>query len=220
MNVRLIGNFVQHLEVELQPGETFYSQKGALICSDAGIDRQSVLNTGPQGTAGGLLGTLGNLISAKVAGESIVLCCFRNIGSRPARLLLGSRMGLLPLKLEGEELLCCRGAYVASSAQVAVSARVSIAGVMGGMGVFLQRISGRATVFLDVVGQPIVRELHHGETVDIDENHIVALQGIPEGRMQSVWALGNLIGGEGLSLLRVTGPGKIYLSPGNVGRIG
>lgn len=37
---------------------------------------------------------------------------------------------------------------------------------------------------------------------------------IPENQMQSNWSLGNLLGGEGLSMMRVTGPGIVYLSPG------
>ena len=82
------------------------------------------------------------------------------------------------------------------------------------MGLLLQKISGRATVFLDTKGTPITISLPPGETIEVDEDHIIAMQYISEGQMSSNWSLGNLLGGEGLSMLRVTGPGKIYLSPG------
>ena len=39
MNVKLIGNFIQHLEVELLSDEDFYAQKGALIYLEKGIEK-------------------------------------------------------------------------------------------------------------------------------------------------------------------------------------
>ena len=51
---------------------------------------------------------------------------------------------------------------------------------MGGMGVFLQKISGTSTVFLDCKGQPIMKELGYGEMIEVDEDHIIAMQGIQE----------------------------------------
>ncbi|MDE6718039.1 MAG: AIM24 family protein, partial [Muribaculaceae bacterium] len=73
---------------------------------------------------------------------------------------------------------------------------------------------GYSTVFLDTKGTPITLCLGPGETVELDEDHIIALVNISEDRMQSNWSLGNLLGGEGLSMMRVTGPGTVYLSPG------
>lgn len=40
MNVKLIGNFIQHLEVELLSDEDFYAQKGALIYLEKGIEKK------------------------------------------------------------------------------------------------------------------------------------------------------------------------------------
>ena len=48
----------------------------------------------------------------------------------------------------------------------------------------------------------------------MDEDHIIALLNIADHQMQSNWSLGNLLGGEGLSMMRITGPGTVYLSPG------
>lgn len=68
-------------------------------------------------------------------------------------------------------------------------------------------------MFLDTKGTPITINLQYGETIEVDEDHIIALLNIAENQMQSNWSLGNLLGGEGLSLMRVTGPGTAYLSP-------
>lgn len=213
MNVKLVGNFIQHLEVELLPGENFYAQKGALIYLEQGIEKETVLNGG---NTGGALGAIGNLIGAKLSGESFFLINYYNRAQSPKKIVLGGSFGLLPVKIQNETLICNKGVYVASNNLVRISTQVSIAGIMGGMGVFLQKIYGSSTVFLDCKGQPITKELGYGETIEVDENHIIALQGISEGQMSSAWSLKNVFGGEGLSMLKITGPGRVYLSPGSV----
>ncbi len=204
MNVKLIGNFVQHIEVTLSPGEDFYAEKGALIYLEDGISKETAFN----GRG------LGGILGAKLAGESLFIIRMYNGSGSPRKLALGSRYGLLPVKIQDEELICRRGAYSSSNNRVDITSKLSIAGLVGGMGLLLQKIRGNSTVFLDTKGTPITIELAAGQTIEVDEDHIIALQGIPEGRMQSNWSLGNMLGGEGLSMLRVTGPGKVYLSPG------
>lgn len=76
-----------------------------------------------------------------------------------------------------------------------------------------QKVEGNATVFLDSLGSPIEKVLARGETIEVDENHIVALQGFLANQIQAGWSFGNVLRGEGLSLMRLNGPGKVYLSP-------
>ena len=75
MNVKLIGNFIQHLEVELMPGEDFYAQRGALIYLEQGVEKETVANTGG---ASGALGAIGNMIGARLSGESILVVRYFN----------------------------------------------------------------------------------------------------------------------------------------------
>lgn len=204
MNCKLIGQFVQHLEVTLSPGEDFYAEKGSLIYHEAGIERETTLNGNG----------LGRIIGAKLSGESVFIIRLFNRSSRDLKIVLGSRNGLVPIKMEGGTLICHRGVYVASNNRVDVSSKLSISGLAGGMGLILQKISGYGTVFLDTIGTPITIPLGIAETIEIDENHIIAFHNISEAQIQSIWSLKNLIGGEGLSMMRVTGPGTVYLSPG------
>lgn len=131
----------------------------------------------------------------------------------PRKVVIGSRFGLLPVKINGETMICHRGVYVGSNNRVNVTTKLSIAGLTGGMGLLLQKIQGSSTVFLDTKGIPITINLQYGESIEVDEDHIIALLNIAENQMQSNWSLGNLLGGEGLSMMRVTGPGTVYLSP-------
>lgn len=203
MNCKLVGQFVQHLEVTLSPGENFYAEKGSVVYLEAGIEKE--LNFNGSG--------LRKILGAKLSGESLFILRLFNVSNMERKVVIGSNFGILPVKLNGESMICHRGVYVGSSNKVDVTTKLSFSGLTGGMGLFLQRIQGNATVFLDTKGTPITINLQPGETIEIDENHIIALHGIGEGQMQSNWSLGNLLGGEGLSMLRVIGPGTVYLSP-------
>ena len=44
MNCKLVGQFVQHLEVTLSPGEDFYAEKGSVIYLEAGIEKELGFN--------------------------------------------------------------------------------------------------------------------------------------------------------------------------------
>lgn len=203
MNCKLIGQFVQHLEVTLSPGEDFFTEKGSIIYFEAGIDKEVSFN----GKG------FGRVFGAALSGESLFIIHVRNNTNMLRKVVIGSAFGLLPIRLNGESMICHRGAYVSSNNKVDITSKLSIAGLTGGMGLVLQKITGNSTVFLDTMGQPIVLSLRPGETIEVDENHIIALHNIAESQMQSNWSFGNLLGGEGLSMMRITGPGIVYLSP-------
>ena len=96
MNVKLIGQFVQHLEVTLEPGENFFAEKGALIYLEAGIEKDLSFN----GSG------LGRILGAKLSGESLFILRLYNNSRIPRKAVIGSRFGLLPIRLEGESLIC------------------------------------------------------------------------------------------------------------------
>lgn len=203
MNCKLIGQFVQHLEVTLSPGENFYAEKGSVIYLEAGIEKDLSFN------GSGLRRILG----AKLSGESLFILRLHNVSNIDRKVVIGSKFGLLPVKLNGESMICHKGVYVGSNNKVDVTTKLSLSGLTGGMGLRLQKIQGNSTVFLDTKGTPITINLQYGETIEADENHIIALLNIGPNQMQSNWSLGNLLGGEGLSMMRITGPGTVYLSP-------
>jgi len=105
----------------------------------------------------------------------------------PRKVVIGSRFGLLHVKLNGETMICHRVVYVGSNNRVNVTTKLSIAGLTGGMGLLLQKIQGNSTVFLDTKGTPITVNLQYGETIEVDEDHIIALLNISENQMQSNW---------------------------------
>ncbi len=206
MEYAVKGNFIQHLEVTLAPGEEFYVQSGALIYSEAGLAKEVGLN----GSG------LKRVVKAKLSGESLFIIRLVNACGYPRKAVVGSSCGLLPVRMDEETMLCHSGVFVASDRRMEISSKLSFRSLFGGMGLFLQRISGSGTVYLDTKDEPLVVDLRPGETIELDENHIIALRGIDETRMSANVSFDNLFGGEGFSMLSVTGPGRVYVSPGSL----
>lgn len=209
MNCKFVGYEFKTLEVSLAPREEFYAERGSIVYVEESLQREVEFTNDGTG-----LGTIiGGVVKSALSGESILIIRFSNPTNTEKKLVLsGSSCALLPVKLQGENLICRRGHYVASTGRVSLNLNLNLQGLLGGIGLF-QKIEGNATVFLNSLGNPIEKQLRNGETIEVDENHIIALHGFSSSQIQAGWSVGNVLRGEGLSLMKITGPGKIYLSP-------
>lgn len=210
MNCKIVGYEFKTLEVILSPSESFYAERGSIVYVEDGLQRDVEFNGG---SSGGIGDIIGGVLKSKLSGESLLIIRFFNPTSQPKKMVLsGSECSLLPIKLQGENLICHRGHYVASTNKVHLTLNLNLQGVLGGIG-FFQKVDGNATVFLDSLGSPLEKDLSNCETIEVDENHIIALHGFDNSRIQAGWSIGNVLRGEGLSLMKLIGPGKVYISP-------
>lgn len=210
MNCKIVGYEFKTLKVILSPSESFYAERGSIVYVEDGLQRDVEFNGG---SSGGIGDIIGGVLKSKLSGESLLIIRFFNPTSQPKKMVLsGSECSLLPIKLQGENLICRRGHYVASTNKVHLTLNLNLQGVLGGIG-FFQKVDGNATVFLDSLGSPLEKDLSNGETIEVDENHIIALHGFDNSRIQAGWSIGNVLRGEGLSLMKLIGPGKVYISP-------
>ena len=86
------------------------------------------------------------------------------------------------------------------------------AGLFGGEGFILQRISGEGKVFLEAAGSVVKRELAAGEVIKVDTGNVVAFNRSVRYEIETVKGFKNIFfGGEGLFLTKLTGPGTVYL---------
>ena len=211
MNCKIVGYEYKTLEVILSPGESFYAERGCIVWVDEALQRDAEWNGG--GSQGGLGNLIGGVLKSALSGESILIIHFYNPTNTDKKMVLsGSLCSLVPVRLQGENLICRRGRYVGSTNKVSLNLNLNLQGLLGGVGLF-QKVEGNATVFLDSLGAPIEKILSNGETIEADENNIIALHGFRTSNIQAGWSIGNVLRGEGLSLMRLTGPGKVYLSP-------
>lgn len=212
MNCKIVGYEYKTLEVTLSPGESFYAERGSIVWVDEALQRDAEMNGGRSGNS--TLGKIvGGVLKSALSGESVLIVHFYNPTNTEKRMLLsGTLPSLIPVRLQGDNLICRRGRYVASTQKVDLSLNLNMEGLLGGVGVF-QKVEGNATVFLDSLGAPVEKVLSANESIEVDEDHIVALQGFNSWQIEAGWSLGNVLRGEGWSLMRLVGPGRVLLSP-------
>lgn len=212
MNCKIVGYEYKTLEVTLSPGESFYAERGSIVWVDEALQRDAEMNGGRSGNS--TLGKIvGGVLKSALSGESVLIVHFYNPTDTEKRILLsGTLPSLIPVRLQGDNLICRRGRYVASTQKVDLSLNLNMEGLLGGVGVF-QKVEGNATVFLDSIGAPVEKVLSANESIEVDEDHIVALQGFHSWQIEAGWSLGNVLRGEGWSLMRLVGPGRVLLSP-------
>jgi TIGR00266 family protein len=207
MKYQLKGEFLQCLEITLEPGERCFAKRGSLVCMDSGIT-QSVRMNGRSVT--GVLG-------AKLSGESLFLVEYVNTSRTAGSIVLSagqSTIAALSLT-EGHKLVVRRSDYISSSDSVDLNLHLSFNKMVKGTVPAFQLIRGNATVFVSYQGNLIKKELQEGEEITVDEGCIKMLYDIPDKQIR--WQkrfniLRNIFTGEGLLLTRIVGPGTAYLS--------
>ena len=211
MKYEIIGSTVPVIEVTLNRGETMYTQSGGMTYQSDGI----VMNTN---TRGGLLKGLGRAFS----GESIFMANYTaqkdNALIAFATTVPGS---IIPIDLRNnpQGIILQKGAFLCAedsvTTQVQFTKRLS-AGLFGGEGFILQRASGNGYVFLEIDGDPIIKDLAPGEVLKVDTGNVVAMEPSVGYEIETVKGLGNiLLGGEGLFLTKLIGPGRVILQSQN-----
>lgn len=207
MNCKIVGYDYKTLEVTLATGESFYAERGSIVYVDEALQRNVEWNSGE---------SRGGVLKSALSGEALLIIQFFNPTKTEKKLVLSGRLcALVPIRLQGENMICRRGLYVASTDRVNLNLNVKLHGLHGGLGLF-QKVEGNATVFLDSKGTAIEKTLSDGETIQVDENHIVALQDFKTDQFQAGRSVGNLFRGEGLSQMKTTGPGTVFLSPTSI----
>lgn len=85
-------------------------------------------------------------------------------------------------------------------------------GFFGGEGFIMQRLEGDGMAFLHAGGTIIERELAAGEMLRVDTGCLVAMTGSVDYEVEMVKGVKSVIfGGEGLFLVTLRGPGKVWL---------
>lgn len=159
------GNEMQIVEVELDPGETVIAEAGAMNYLEDGISFESKMGDGSSASGSGFFGILQNIGKRVLTGESIFMTHFTNhasTGKRRAAFAAPYPGKIIPLKLSdyGGEILCEKDAFLCAaygtSVGIAFQKRFG-AGLFGGEGFILQKLSGDGLAFIHAGGTIIKR---------------------------------------------------------------
>ena len=115
----------------------------------------------------------------------------------------------------GNEMIFQKSAFLASEMGVELSVHLNKkvgAGLFGGEGFILQKISGNGVAFAEFDGHVIEYELQPGQQIVVDTGHLAAMTADCQIDIQSVPGMKNkLFGGEGFFNTVITGPGRVWL---------
>lgn len=205
---RIIGDDMQIVEVELDPGEGVRAEAGAMMYMEDGIRMQT-------DTGGGIFKGLKRMVT----GESFFITNFVHEGRSPGHVAFGAPYPgkVVPVDLTDFDgrFLCQKDSFLCAAAgievEVAFTKRMG-AGLFGGEGFILQRLEGDGMAFVHAGGMLVERELARGESLRVDTGCIVGFSPGVDYDIQFVGGFKNaLFGGEGLFLAMLRGPGRVYL---------
>lgn len=210
MKYKIIGSTVPAVEVELNTGETMYTQSGAMAWMDPAIRPDTKME-------GGFLKGIGR----KFTGESLFMVTYTS-GKEGAKIAFASTVPgkIINIDFQGNgSLICQKDAFLCAQRGVDLSTvftKKLSTGVFGGEGFILQKLSGSGTAFLEIDGDSVTKELAPGETILVDTGNVVAFEESVEYEIERIKGIKNIFfGGEGLFLTKLTGPGKIILQTQN-----
>lgn len=213
MKYEIIGETVPAVEVTLNKGEAMYTQRGGMAWQTDGIR----MNTNAKG---GVMKSLGRMF----AGESIFMSTY-TAEKDESKIAFATTVpgAILPINLseKPQGFIIQKGAFLAAEPNVELSIRLTkrfSAGLFGGEGFILQQATGNGMLFLEVDGDAIVRDLQPGEVLKVDTGNVVGFEPSVSYEIETVKGLGNIfLGGEGLFLTRLVGPGRVKIQSQNFG---
>ena len=211
MKYEILGKTVPVVEATLNQGETMYTQSGGMSWQTQGIKMST-------NARGGVMKSLGRIFT----GESIFMSSYTaEIDGAKIAFATTVPGDIMPINMSQlpNGIILQKGAFLCAEDDVELKVKFTkrfSAGLLGGEGFILQEAKGNGMLFLEIDGDPIIKDLQPGEVLKVDTGNVVAFESTVSYEIETVKGLGNIfLGGEGLFLTRLTGPGKVIIQSQN-----
>jgi uncharacterized protein (TIGR00266 family) len=205
MKYEISGTVMQTVGIDLVSGEQIYSQTNTMAWMNDAVRMDTH-------TGGGFLAGL----KRSLAGGSLFITDFTAEGE--GHVAFAPRFpGTIIAKTlaEGESLICRKETFLCAQKSVTLELawqRRLGAGFFGGEGFTLQKVTGPGTVWLDLSGEVVEKDLAAGEKLLVHAGHVGIQSPTVEFDIQMIRGFRNVVfGGEGLFLATLTGPGHVWL---------
>ena len=221
IDYEIFGDDMQLVEIELDPGESVLAEAGAMNYMDSRIKMETIFGDGSGADANKGLG--GKLLSAgkrALTGEGLFMTVFQNTDPvNKVKVAFASPYPgkIIPVDLDtfNQTLICQKSAFLCAAKGVNVGIHLQKklgAGLFGGEGFIMQRLTGDGIVFLNAGGTIIKKTLQAGEMLKIDTGCLVAMSETVDYDVAFQTDIkSGFLGGEGLFLATLTGPGEVWL---------
>ncbi|MBI4927498.1 MAG: TIGR00266 family protein [Anaerolineae bacterium] len=204
---QIIGTVMQAVTVRMNRSHQLYSEVGSLSWMSDGVQMDTNLGNG------GLFGALGRVFT----GESLFVVNYSSTIDGALVTFSSDFPGkIIPVNLaQGQSMIAQKDTLLAAEKSVNLSIAFQKrlgAGLFGGEGFILQKFEGPGTLFAGFDGEIVEYTLQAGQNMLVDTGHLAMFEPSVSYDITMVKGIKNLIfGGEGLFLVRLTGPGRIWL---------
>jgi uncharacterized protein (TIGR00266 family) len=218
MQNRINGTTMPVLEFILEPNEGIISEAGELSWMSASI--QMTTHTQFAG-GGGIFGVLKRV----AGGGSLFMTEYRAVGAAGEIAFATKLPGhIVPVEVSsGHDYMIHRHGFLCATdqIQIGVGFQQSLgAGIFGGDGFLLQKVTGQGTAWIELSGELVVRDLQAGETLRVHPGHVGAFQSSVSFQITTVPGIKNMIfGGDGIFLAALSGPGRVWLQTLPIARL-
>ena len=213
MRYSIEGGSLPAVIIQLDSGETILSEAGGRTWSRGPV----VTETKAEGGVGKSLGRM-------FTGESLFMSRYTAQG--PAEIAFSSSFPgkIIARELQaGQSIVFQKRAFLCATygVELAVHFQKKLgAGLFGGEGFIMQRVTGPGIVFLEVDGHCQEYDLMQGEQLTCDTGVLAIMDATCTMDVQMVKGVKNmLLGGEGLLDTIITGPGKVHLQTMTIAKL-
>ena len=207
IDYQIVGTTLQAVIVQLEPGQTIYSESGGMSWMSGNINYNT--NTGGGG--------LGGMFKRAISGESLFIIDYTCTGGRGLVAFASEFPGkIVPLHLgPGQEVIAQKDAFMCAekSVQLSIQFRRKLgAGFFGGEGFILQKLTGPGVAFVELDGEIVEYTLEPGQLMKVDTGHVAMFEPTVQFDIEMIKGFKNILfGGEGLFLATLRGPGRVWL---------
>lgn len=206
ISYRIDGTTLQVVTIQLQPGEVIYSESGGMSWMSGNVEMKT--HSG---------GGIGKMLKRAVAGESLFITDFFVRSGQGIVAFASEFPGkIIPFDLApGQSLIVQKDAFMCAEKSVDMDMHFRKrlgTGLFGGEGFIMQKITGPGLAFVEVDGEVVEYTLGPQDVLKVDTGHIAMIEPTVDFDVTLVKGFTNLLlGGEGLFLASLRGPGKVWL---------
>jgi uncharacterized protein (TIGR00266 family) len=208
---KIVGTTMPVLELMLQPNEMVFAESGELAWISMAIQLRTGTSVG--GQRGGFMAVVGRAI----AGATIFMTEYTSVGGAGLVSFCAKLPGqIMPLEIQPNRgYLVHRHGFMCGTpgVQLGVGFQQRLgAGIFGGTGFRMQRLSGQGKAWVELHGEVVHYELQPGNTLRVHPGHVAMFEESVDFNVTTMPGIRNaLFGGDGLFLATLTGPGRIWL---------
>lgn len=206
INYEIKGGSFPLVEFNLKTGDKIISESGAMAWKDPSITMETTSD-------GGFKKVIGRLLSNEKLFHNIYTATKDESKIAFVSCIPGA-IKAIEIK-EGQSFICQKSSFLLAIGDVELSVFFNKkigAGLFGGEGFIMQKISGNGIAFIEIDGSMYEYELQSGEKLAISTGHLVSMSESCSIDIEMVNGVKNIfLGGEGLFNTIITGPGKVIV---------